>query len=76
MRKITYSVVPVTSYVLRRSVEADRRGIVSVHHEDVGTFLTKAEAEVFGDTLKALDDQPGKDAGKRWAYGMMADEQA
>lgn len=68
MPKISYQIVPLTTYVLKRTTENARRD-KGVHIEDVGLFDTEAKAQEFADQLKALDDEPGHDVGKRWAYG-------
>ncbi len=69
MTEITYEVVRVTSFRLRRIVESERRGAPETHSEDVGIFDTEAKAQEFADTLKLLDAEPGHDVGRRWSYG-------
>ncbi len=57
--KITYAIASKPRFVLMREIEGETSRVV-------GEFETEAEALEFADGLKILDDQPGRDYGKRW----------
>lgn len=63
--KITYAIASKPRFILMREV-APEDAPNGPRSSIVGEFDTEEEALSFADSLKAMDDQPGVDVGKRW----------
>lgn len=61
--KITYAIATKPHFILLREVEEDDG---TVRSSEIGEFDTEEEAKTFACNMKSLDEEPGRNYGKRW----------